>query len=108
MNLAARTINCLISLLLLSFTASLFAAEISITLEDKKQRSVRDTIVELVGAHPELKISKNIEITQVDKEFYPEITVIPAQSPVLFTNYDPFQHHVYSVSKGNQFDLPLY
>jgi plastocyanin len=107
-NLSARTICSNSSLLLLLLSTRLFAADISITLKDTKQRSVHDTIVELVGARPELKVDENIEIAQVDKEFYPEIMVIPEKSPVLFTNHDLFQHHVYSVSKGNQFDLPLY
>ena len=96
----------LVSLLVLSAPAA--SAELSITIEAKNQVSVQDTIVELVDPEGDSTAPREVEITQLDKEFSPEISVIHQGSPVLFSNNDPFQHHVYSVSKGNQFDLPLY
>jgi len=84
------------------------AGEISITIVEKKQRPVHDTVVELVSNTANTMNAGNVEITQLDKEFAPQMSVVPRGSPVLFTNKDPIQHHVYSVSKGNQFDLPLY
>jgi len=105
MNLLARIT---ISLTLLSFLDVTSAADVSITILEKKQRSVHDTVVELVAIGVNTATAGNIEITQLDKDFDPTMSVIPRGSQVLFTNKDPFQHHVYSVSKGNQFDLPLY
>jgi len=105
MNVSTRIILALSNL---AFSANLLAGEVTITVEDKKDRSVLDTIVELVGADPTPIKDDSVEITQKDKEFSPEMSIIPSGSSVLFTNEDPFQHHVYSVSKGNQFDLPLY
>lgn len=108
MNLPIRTNFVLSGLVFLLLASSLSASEVTITIEDKKQRSVHDTVVELIGISPDASLDDDIEITQVDKEFTPEVSVFPRGSSVLFTNKDPFQHHVYSVSKGNQFDLPLY
>jgi plastocyanin len=95
-------------LLPLFYAANVVAAEITIVIKDKKQRSVHDTIVELIGSDSNVANSDTIQIEQLDKEFSPEMSVIPRGSSVLFTNKDTFQHHVYSVSAGNQFDLPLY
>jgi len=92
----------------LVFSANLIAGEVTITIEDKKNHPVHDTIIELIGIASNKIVKDSIEITQKNKEFSPEISIMPSGSSVLFTNEDPFQHHVYSVSKGNQFDLPLY
>lgn len=108
MHLSVRTIFVLSGLVFLSLSSSLSASEVTITIEDKKQRSVHDTVVELIGISPGATLDDNIEITQLDKEFAPEVSIFPRGTSVLFINKDPFQHHVYSVSKGNQFDLPLY
>jgi plastocyanin len=108
MNSPIRTNFALSGLVFLLLSASLSASEVTITIEDKKQRLVHDTVVELIGISPKATVEDDIEITQVDKEFSPEVSVFPRGTSVLFTNKDPFQHHVYSVSKGNQFDLPLY
>lgn len=98
----------LCAILLMLSIQPLNAGEISVKIEDKKQRSVRNTVVELVGAgHPGMP-GQNLEIAQQDGEFDPVFSLIPHGSSVLFTNRDPYQHHVYSVSDGNEFELPLY
>jgi plastocyanin len=108
MDLLVRSSVRLSYLVIFIFSGNLTAGELLVTIEDKKQRSVHDTVVELVGIDTKAGTVIDVEITQLDKEFSPELSVIPRGSSVLFTNNDPFQHHVYSVSKGNQFDLPLY
>lgn len=108
MNLLVRFTPSLGYLMLLIYSMGSSAGEITIIIEDKKQRPLHDTVVELVGTDFDTTTADNIEITQINKEFTPEISVIARGSSVTFTNKDPFQHHVYSVSKGNQFDLPLY
>jgi len=98
-------------LILWLIPAAVHAGEVSIQIEERKQRSLANTIVELVGTNPQaLRPSgaSNTEIKQQNKEFIPLISIVPLGSAVLFSNEDPFQHHVYSVSKGNRFDLPLY
>jgi len=45
---------------------------------------------------------------QVDKRFVPHLLVVQVGTLVEFPNSDPTAHHVYSFSKPNQFNLPLY
>lgn len=84
------------------------AAEIDITITAHKDRSTKGVVVELVALNHEAIAPDKIEIDQVDKEFVPLVSVVPIGSTVLFNNLDELKHHVYSVSSGNQFDLPLH
>lgn len=43
-----------------------------------------------------------------DRRFTPRVTVVPAGSQVVFPNADPIIHNVFSVSRGNRFDLGRY
>ncbi|MEM7096808.1 MAG: methylamine utilization protein [Pseudomonadota bacterium] len=45
---------------------------------------------------------------QVDLAFNPSVLVVPVGAKVLFPNSDPVAHHVYSISRPNNFSLPLY
>ncbi len=92
----------------IAWSTSICAADLSIRIEDKNQVSVEDTVIELLGQAGNAFTAQAVEITQEGKEFSPELSVVGRGSTILFTNNDPFQHHVYSVSRGNQFDLPLY
>ena len=47
-------------------------------------------------------------IDQVDKEFVPYLTVVYQGAEVSFPNNDKIRHHVYSFSKANSFEIPLY
>ncbi|MEP5763776.1 MAG: hypothetical protein ABJ308_04250 [Halieaceae bacterium] len=47
-------------------------------------------------------------IDQVDKEFVPALTVVYQGAEVSFPNNDNIRHHVYSFSRGNAFEIPLY
>jgi plastocyanin len=49
-----------------------------------------------------------IVIDQVDKEFVPTLSVIYRGAEVSFPNNDNIRHHVYSFSKSNAFEIPLY
>ncbi|MEM7048042.1 MAG: methylamine utilization protein [Acidobacteriota bacterium] len=49
-----------------------------------------------------------LEIETRKKKFTPRVTVLPVGSSVRFPNRDPILHNVFSVSKGNAFDLGLY
>lgn len=43
-----------------------------------------------------------------DKRFVPKTLVVPVDSRIRFPNRDPILHNVFSVSRGNRFDLGLY
>lgn len=48
------------------------------------------------------------EIVTEGKSFMPRVLTVPLGSTVRFPNRDPILHNVFSVSKGNSFDLGLY
>ena len=48
------------------------------------------------------------EMATVRKAFAPEVLVVPVGSTVLFPNFDPILHNVFSVTPGNAFDLGIY
>lgn len=48
------------------------------------------------------------EIQQIDRQFAPDLIVIPAGATVSFPNMDPIFHDVYSLSKVKSFDLGAY
>jgi plastocyanin len=43
-----------------------------------------------------------------DRRFTPRVTKVPVGSEVVFPNGDPIIHNVFSVSRGNRFDLGRY
>jgi plastocyanin len=57
----------------------------------------------LRGASP-----ATVEMATDGRQFRPRILVIPVGATVRFTNLDPFNHNVFSLSEPNAFDLGLY
>jgi plastocyanin len=49
-----------------------------------------------------------IAITQHERTFIPELTVVSAGTDVLFRNDDVVDHSVYSISPADPFDLGIY
>jgi len=47
-------------------------------------------------------------IDQIDKMFKPFVSVVRVGTRIKFPNNDNIQHHVYSFSRANKFELPLY
>ncbi len=47
-------------------------------------------------------------IDQIDKEFVPALTVVYKGAQISFPNNDNIRHHVYSFSRSNPFEIPLY
>jgi plastocyanin len=50
----------------------------------------------------------NETIRQKNREFLPEITVLPVGSTITLPNDDPIFHNVFSLSKASSFDLGYY
>jgi len=95
-----------ISFILMFCSSATMGIGFGIVIIDKKGKSSKGTIVELVGQYK--SEAKSIEIGQKDKEFDALVSIVPLGSSISFLNNDPVKHHVYSVSKGNKFDIPLY
>ena len=61
-----------------------------------------------LAASVEAGDSRDAVIEQVDKEFIPALTVVYRGARISFPNRDSVRHHVYSFSKTNAFEIPLY
>jgi len=51
---------------------------------------------------------ETVEIEQINRQFLPDLTVVPVGTTVSFPNMDPIFHDVYSLSKAKSFDLGAY
>lgn len=49
-----------------------------------------------------------VEIEQINRQFLPDLAVVPVGTTVSFPNMDPIFHDVYSLSKAKSFDLGAY
>jgi len=76
-----------------------------------KRAVVRDVLVYLEGLRAEIPASIRqipVAIGSREKTFEPHVEVVPLNGSVSFPNHDDIMHNVFSLSKGNRFDLGLY
>lgn len=52
--------------------------------------------------------TRKATLDQIDKQFVPNLLVIPTGTEVQFPNRDQIHHHVYSLSRTKSFNVPLY
>jgi plastocyanin len=82
-----------------------------ITMLDKGDRPAEDVgqaVVWLEADRAPGATPLQAEISTAEKQFSPHILVVPAGSTVSFSNHDPFNHNVFSLSEENPFDLGLF
>lgn len=82
-----------------------------ITMLDKGGRPAEDigqAVVWLATSRTFGSSPVQAEISTADKQFSPHVMVVPAGSTISFSNHDPFNHNVFSLSEANPFDLGLY
>jgi plastocyanin len=103
----ARTI---ILLLLVMFGSLAMAGELRTSVNDHRGKPVSEAVVYArpVGQAAQVQPGPTVVIDQVDKEFVPALTVLAQGTAVSFPNNDNIRHHVYSFSKSNAFEIPLY
>ena len=98
----------------LAFAASLAhaqTAEIAATVTDQQGRPVADAVLIAVPVDGNLRSPQRPRegsVDQVDKEFFPRVTVVQLGASVTFPNHDDVRHQVYSFSSAKRFELPLY
>lgn len=105
----------LFAALLASFSASLFAVDVTGKVEFLTKRGQKPTPEETIvwldpiaaSKGPELKSGKYIMATR-NKTILPHVMVVPVGSSITFPNEDAITHNLFSVSKPNDFDLGLY
>jgi plastocyanin len=78
--------------------------------DNKPTPDLGDAVLYLEGSAVTTAAARatTVEIAITDKVYAPHVVVVPAGSTVRFPNHDPFNHNVFSVSEGNEFDLGLY
>jgi plastocyanin len=68
------------------------------------------TVLPTVGQPKSMSASPSTSalIDQRGREFIPHVLAVQRGTKVSFPNSDNIQHHVYSISPGNQFEIKLY
>ena len=98
----------------LAFAAGLAhaqTAEIAASVVDQQGRPVADAVLVAVPVDGNMRSPqrpRDGSIDQVDKEFFPRVTIVPVGASVTFPNHDDVRHQVYSFSPAKRFELPLY
>ena len=98
----------------LAFAAGLAraqTAEIAASVIDQQGRPVADAVLVAVPVDGNMRSPqrpRDGSIDQVDKEFFPRVTIVPVGASVSFPNHDDVRHQVYSFSPAKRFELPLY
>ncbi|HJS73459.1 MAG TPA: hypothetical protein VJ921_04170 [Vicinamibacteria bacterium] len=113
--LAFLTISLLVSASGL-FLQALQAAPVSGRVEvlekgSVKRAVVREVLVYLEGVRADMPASvreRRVSVASRNKTFEPHVEVVPLGGSVSFPNHDEIMHNVFSLSKGNKFDLGLY
>jgi plastocyanin len=109
----ARRILALGGLALMSPAWAGQSAEVSgrVTMLDREEQpgdDVGSAVVWLGGPSAPPRAPVKTDMGNARKEFTPHVLVVPVGSTVTFSNYDPFNHNVFSLSEENPFDLGLY
>jgi plastocyanin len=86
------------------------AGEVEVRVVDSAGRPLPDAVVFLESASAQAAVRPlpTVEISQVQRRFDPEVTVVPVGTPVSFPNRDTVRHHVYSFSPTKRFEIKLY
>lgn len=82
-----------------------------ITMLDKRDHPAEDigqAVIWLAKSPAPGTTAVQAEISTAEKQFSPHMLVVPVGSTIAFSNHDPFNHNVFSLSEENPFDLGLY
>jgi len=98
-------------MLLLLFTSSAVAFKLDFQFTDAQNLPVTNAVVSLLPSTPQARSTSppNIgKMRQRNREFLPYVLPVQRNTPVVFPNEDPFQHHVYSFSATKRFEVKLF
>lgn len=86
------------------------AAPITFTVSDASGKPLADAIVAVLvkGARGSAPSGTITQISQKDRQFRSQVTVVQTGTSVQFPNFDTVRHHVYSFSPIQKFELKLY
>jgi len=105
-----RVLSVLIFGLLMTTVAH--AGDLTVSVRDSAGRPVADAVATLYPAsgvpRGPIRFPWPLRMSQQNIEFDPEVLIVPVGGVVSFPNLDRVRHQVYSFSRGNRFELPLY
>lgn len=92
------------------FASATLAAPLELRVVDVTGKPVAGAVVLLRSTDTARPLAKPVDTTmdQVDRQFVPQVLVVPVGSKVSFPNSDSVRHQVYSFSPVKRFELPLY
>ncbi len=102
----------LLFLLVVFAPAWAWAGDLALTVRDSAGKPVPNAVVTV---HPAsgtpkgpIRFAWPLTVAQQNIQFDPFVLVAPVGASVSFPNRDKVQHHVYSFSAGNKFELKLF
>ncbi|RYI10501.1 MAG: methylamine utilization protein [Acetobacteraceae bacterium] len=94
------------------FATGAHAGDLTITVRDAAGRPVANAVATLYPAsgvpRGPIRFPWPLRMSQQNIQFDPEVLIVPVGGVVSFPNLDRVRHQVYSFSRGNRFELPLY
>lgn len=101
---------CILAFMILATNA--WAGDLTVSVRGANGRVVKDAVVTV---HPASGVPRGpirfawpLRMDQRDVQFQPYVLIVPVGGTVSFPNLDRVRHQVYSFSRGNRFELPLY
>ena len=89
-----------------------WAGDLALTVRDSAGKPVPNAVVTVhpAGGTPKgpIRFAWPLTVAQQNIQFDPFVLVAPVGASVSFPNRDKVQHHVYSFSAGNKFELKLF
>ncbi len=111
MGVALRLVRPAVLVVLLSVAglhSSYGGQSVLLAVTGRDGQPAADVALYLADVHTPLATLRSPVVDQRGETFVPAVTVVPLDSDVEFINSDLTSHHVYSFSKPNSFELPLY
>lgn len=90
--------------------AAAHAGGVNVSVTDAAGQPLTRAVVSLEPVTGKLPVKPiaSLEVSQVKRQFDPQVTVVTVGTPVVFANFDTVRHHVYSFSATKTFELKLY
>lgn len=88
------------------------AGDLTVSVRDAAGRPAANAVATLYPAsgvpRGPIRFDWPLRMSQQNIDFNPEVLIVPVGGTVSFPNLDRVRHQVYSFSRGNRFELPLY
>lgn len=94
----------------LAAPALLAAAPLTVSVSDAAGRPLAQAVVYVLlrGVAQSAAPGATAQISQRERQFQPQVSVVQTGTAVAFPNFDTVRHHVYSFSPIRKFELKLY